>query len=93
MVINIFESLSIDEFVDWLDEHGSIKDSPWLDWWDKTYCENCEPEYDYLPFYNKKIECSFCELNGKCRYFQDMNDVPDNKQIIKMWLLSDSKNF
>ena len=93
MVINIFESLSIDEFVDWLDEHCTLENSPWIDWFDKIYCKNCEPAIDFLPFYNKEMECSFCELYGKCRFFQDMDDIPDNKQIIKMWLLSDSKNF
>lgn len=44
--------------------------------------------YNYL---GRGVECAYCELedeNGikKCRFFQDMNDVPSNVEMIKMWL-------
>ena len=37
------------------------------------------------------VECAFCELedeNGikRCRFFPDKDKVPDNKEMIKMWL-------
>lgn len=36
-------------------------------------------------------ECAYCELedeSGKkrCRFFPDLDDIPDNKLIIKLWL-------
>ena len=85
MVINIFESLSIDEFVDWLDEHCTLENSPWIDWFDKTYCKNCEPETSF----DGEMEFSWCESHNNCRFFQDKNDIPDIKEIIRMWLESE----
>lgn len=75
-----FMSMNIDELVDWLDEHGSYDAAPWWKWWDETYCEQFKSEI------KDGHEYGWCELHGKCKYFQDMRDIPDNKQTIKMWL-------
>jgi hypothetical protein len=88
-VINMFEHMNIDEFVDWLDKHGSIEDAPWFKWWDSLYCNNCEPVCSTSPNGYGESEYSFCELHGNCRYFQNMDDIPSGKQIIKMWLESE----
>ena len=41
--------------------------------------------------YSGEIKCAYCELADesgikKCRFFPELNDVPDNKEMIKMWL-------
>lgn len=83
-VYESFKSKSIDELAEWLDKHV-IDDSPWISYFDRKYCNKCKP------IHCEDGDCgsgeySWCELNGKCRFFQDMPDIPDNKQIIKMWL-------
>lgn len=90
--MTIFDNIiskNIDEFSEWLDEHGAFDDAPWYRWWDKEYCEECESVIAYVPYCKKEAECSWCEVHGNCRYFQEMKEVPDNKQIIKMWLERD----
>ena len=34
----------------------------------------------------REFPCSYCELNGNCKFFPDLDEAPDNKMIIKMWL-------
>lgn len=93
---------NIDEFAEWLDKYGVYDSSPWMEWWNENYCQKCETvtmtreEYaniagwyrcpDYCSYIEDTVECGYCEVNGKCRYFQDMDEVPSNKEIIKMWL-------
>ena len=79
-MFDVFKSKNIDELVDWLDEYAFFESSPWIKWWDKTFCANCDGVE------HEGHDCAWCELTGKCKYFQDMEDIPDNKQIIKMWL-------
>lgn len=78
-----FKFKNIDELVDWLDEYGDFDNAPWNKWWDKNYCSKCEPitsgsgyGYEYAP----------CEFSNKCVFFENMNEIPDHKQVIKMWL-------
>ena len=87
-----FKSMSIDELADWLDKYGMFDCSPWLKWFDDNYCSKCESETAFVLHFNKELECSWCELHGKCKYFKEMEDIPDNKQTIKMWLESDIKD-
>ena len=87
--MTIFEnlkSMNIDEFVDWFEENCLHDDDPCIRWFDETYCQNCEGAIKDGKDY------AYCELNGKCRFFMDMDEVPDNKQTIKMWLKSKIKN-
>ena len=90
-------SKNIDEFAEWLDEHGIYDDSDWDKWFNKNYCQKCEaiimPREEYARIagwsrsdYRGNIECAYCEVNGKCRYFQNMDKVPNNIEVIKMWL-------
>lgn len=88
-VFDNFKNKNIDELVDWLDEYGAFDNSPWTKYFDNNYCSECESEYAYIEEFNSERECSYCELNNKCRFFQDLDDTPDNKQIIKMWLESE----
>lgn len=87
--MTIFESMkskSIDELAEWFDEHGAYDNSAWREWFDNNYCQKCESEYVYVEMFKKEQPCAWCELHKKCKYFQDMNEMPSNKQIIKMWL-------
>ena len=53
---------------------------------DDNYCSKCESIIAYVKEFNRECECAWCELNGKCKYFQELDNIPDNKQVIKMWL-------
>jgi hypothetical protein len=80
--------MSLDKISEWLDEYGQFDSSPWTEWFDKTYCKNCP---DIMCKYEDGIgefPCSYCELNGNCKFFPEYNKIPDNKTTIKMWLKS-----
>ncbi len=95
------KDMDIDTLAAWLDENGMFDGSPWLNLFNEKYCEKCESiECSYVdakeklgltPFYDESFECAYCELadeNGvkRCRFFPGLDDVPDNKEMIKMWL-------
>lgn len=94
--MTVFESIktkSVEELANWIYRHDLflIDETPWIKWFDEKYCYNCQPEKVVVPEdNNRKMLLSWCEIHGKCKYFQDMNDIPDNKQIIKMWLESEA---
>lgn len=81
-----FMSKNIDEITDWFVEYADFDCAPWVKWWDDNYCKQCEPEIGCVQEYNIEMECAWCELHNKCKYFQDTEDIPNNKQVIKMWL-------
>lgn len=92
--MTIFENFinrDIDALVDYLDEHFTFDNAPWWKWWDENYCSKCIAEIAVDDEGNKR-DYGYCELHGNCRFFKDMKEIPDNKQIIKMWLESDSKS-
>ena len=94
--ITWFEKLKlmdIEELASWLDKHGQVNNSPWMKQFNKMYCNKCTPEYGYATDctgeYEWSVPCeySWCELNDfKCKFFPDMEEAPDNKDMIKMWL-------
>lgn len=88
--IDKIKSLSLDKFADWLDKYGMFEDSPWLNWWNETYCNNCKSEIVRVVENGREMECAWCEIYDKCKFFQDMKSAPDTKQIIKMWLEGES---
>ena len=84
-----FESIkskNIDEFVDWIDKHFALDSAPYMYWFDKKYCNHCQPEEVYDVDRDSYDDYGYCEVCGKCRFFKDSNEVPTTKQIIKMWL-------
>lgn len=93
--MTVFEMLrtkNIDELAEWFDNHCMFDDAPWWNYWDENYCNKCSGEEVYVQEFNKKMECTWCELHdGKCKFFPEMNEIPDSKQIIKMWLMSEVK--
>ena len=85
-VFEKFQSKNIDELIEWLDEYCVFDYAPWMKWYDETYCKNCEPEI------RDRTEYAWCELNdNKCKYFQDMDRLPNNKQVIRLWLERESE--
>lgn len=86
--------MDIDKFAEWLDEHGQLGQSPWMEWWNENYCSQCPLENDYLhdctgeQDYYVPAEFAWCELHNKCKFFPEMDEEPDSKEIIKMWLES-----
>ena len=92
--MTVFESLknkSIDELAEWLDENCEYDTAPWASFWDIRYCNKCEPIESKVPNqFGYDMECSYCELYSRCKFFKELDDIPDNKQIIKMWLESES---
>lgn len=85
------KSKNIDEFAEWLDKYGFYEDSPWMDWWNKNYCGKCESEIVFAPYLNHNIECCWCELNNRCKFFPEMDKQPSSKEMIKMWLESEAE--
>lgn len=78
-VFDDIKSKNIDELAEWLDKYGAFDNSPWIKWFDENYCSRCEPESEY----------GWCELNGKCKFFEDMDDIPCCEQMVKLWLESE----
>ena len=88
-VFDKFKSMSIDELTDWLNQYSQLDSMPWIEWWNKNYCSKCDAVTAFVPDYGRELDFSCCELNDKCKFFQDLDDVPDDKMIIKMWLESE----
>ena len=91
--MTIFEkikAMNIDELAEWIDKNGDYNESPWINWWNDTYCKRCESEFVYSKHFGRDVECAWCEVNEKCRFFQEIDEVPNCKQIIKMWLESET---
>ena len=88
------KSLSIEEFAGWIDSTLPFSgNEPWNKWFNEEYCKKCEPETVlgnglYYPWgtHETEIECSFCEINGYCRFFPYYNSPLDTKDVITMWL-------
>lgn len=90
-VFENFKNKNIDELANWLAEHCMFDSAPWWRFWDKNYCNKCKEEIAVDEDGYEK-ECAYCELHGNCRFFKEMNEIPDNKQTIKMWLESEDVN-
>ena len=84
-----FKNMSINELSEWLDKHGDFDSSPWMTWFDHKYCKNCQDVMCHYENSEYDFPCSWCELENKCKFFQELDEVPDNKMIIKMWLESE----
>ena len=89
------KSLSVEEFAGWIDTTLPFGgDEPWNKWFDEEYCKKCEtikafPNVfynPYSPYSPKEIDCSFCELNGYCRFFPYGGAAIETRDIIEMWL-------
>lgn len=88
-VFEKIKAMNINEFAEWYEQNCLHDNDPSINWWNDTYCLNCEPEIGRYIDSNKDMEFAWCELHGKCRFFQDMDKTPNTIQMIKLWLESD----
>ena len=90
--IDMIKSKNIDELAEWLDRNCYSEYAPWVQWWNYNYCNKCPSEIGKVEDFDGEIEFCWCELNdNKCKFFPDMDSVPDSKQVIKLWLESEIK--
>lgn len=80
------KNMSTEDLAEWLDQYGQFDNSPWMSWFDQKYCKNCEDIMCKYEDGEREFPCSYCELNGNCKFVPDLDEEPDNKRIIKMWL-------
>ena len=89
------KQMSLEDFAEWLYEHGMVDNTPWMKWFNENYCDKCESiivksedaekVLGLKPFYDEEYECAYCEVyEDCCKFFP--NGSPSNKEIIKMWL-------
>ena len=83
------KSMNEEEISEFLDNIVSTDDSPWIVWFNKRYCKNCETIRSCARIPDIYYDSTYCEVNGNCRYFQDKDDIPDNKEMIELWLESE----
>ena len=84
--------MNIDEFAEWFDDHCAHDGDPCVTWWNNTYCANCEPIKGKPEGYHLELDFAWCELYEKCKFFQDMERVPNTKEMTKLWLESEESN-
>ena len=83
--------MNIDQLVEFLDTNGHLDGICWK-CFEETYCDNCPTETVYIDehegehIWKTECECTYCEVHDKCRFFTEMDDVPDSKETIKLWL-------
>lgn len=97
------KAMSEDELVEWLSNYGISDTSPWDDWFNRNYCEKCEPiKVTYaeakqslgidLFSYESTIKCAYCELESSCKFFHEISGIPSNSDIIRLWLKQEVTN-
>lgn len=85
-----FKMMDIDSLAEWIDKYGQFDSSPWMEWWSKKYCDNCEPIMCHYEDSEREFPVSWCELHdNKCKFFPEMDEAPNSKEIVKMWLESE----
>lgn len=85
---DMLKAMNVDQLTEWLDKNGMLDNSPWSKWFDSTYCQNCEDiekEYESNGRY-AKMRFAWCEIHNRCKFFPDRDEVPDCKEIVKLWL-------
>lgn len=89
--MTVFDNITnknIDELAEWLSEHCNFDSAPWWKYFDENYCNRCEAEV-VVDDDGYEKDYGYCELHNNCRFFKEMEFIPDNKQTIKMWLESE----
>ena len=78
----------VDQLAEFLDKYSGCEKTPWGEWFDKNYCSKCEPIMCHYELHTRLFPVSWCNLNeNMCKYFPEMSDAPNHKEIIKLWLL------
>lgn len=77
------KAMSLDELAQWLYANVSADGAPWNEWFDKTYCSQCQPIEAEYEDTGRTAEFAYCELYNKCQYFD--NHLAE-LNTIKLWL-------
>ena len=94
-----FLRMSKEQLAEFLDKYTVLDNTPWGDWFKKKYCDNCESirltreEYRKIfgcSGYSSFVDCAYCELHRGCKFFPDSEDIPDVKDMILLWLESNT---
>lgn len=88
-IFDVFKSKNIDELSEWLDEHIMPDAAPWIKWFDSKFCKQCKEESFYDEESGVETICMWCEYYDKCKFFEHLGNIPDCKQVAKMWLESE----
>ena len=83
-VFEKIKSMDINEFARWFEENCIHDNDPCIRWFDKTFCENCEP------IMKDGMEWGYCELNDNCKFFKDVDYIPSQRETIGIWLNSEA---
>lgn len=86
-----FKSLNIETISDFLSHINSIDTAPWTLWFDKNYCSKCPAIECYCEYFHRNVSCAYCELEHKCKFFDELSEVPNIKEIIKLWLQAEAE--
>lgn len=89
-VFENIKAMDIDKFAEWYEEICAYdNDDPAIKWWNDTYCNRCEQVIGKYLNSDREMDFCWCELYDKCQFFQNMDRVPDSKEMIKAWLESE----
>ena len=87
------QSMSIEDLAKWLDENGQFDTAPWTIWFDQKYCKNCPDVKCRYEDGEREFTCAWCEVNDGCKFLPDAKEMPDNFEVIKMWLEADTEDI
>ena len=84
----MIKNMDINQLTDWIDKYVIFENSAHGVWWDKKFCQQCESVKAMVQNFDSERECEFawCELEHKCKFFQELPEEPNSKDIIKLWL-------
>lgn len=78
---------TIEKLAEWLSSVTEQGEEPWNVWFDENYCSKCAPEKAKSNFTGLLMDFCWCELhNHRCKYFENWEEVPYGKDLIKLWL-------
>ena len=86
-----FVRMNIDQLAEWLDKYADFDGSPWMKWFDESYCLKCGAIMCSYPGSTHMFPVSYCELEHHCRFFPDKPEPLTNLEIIRMWLEQEAK--
>ena len=82
-------AMTINDMAEFFDDKWSYDYDPAIEWWDDTYCSKCESVKRYVDVVDREMDFAWCEVNGVCKYFPELDEVPNRKRIMKLWLESE----
>lgn len=83
------KKMSPEELAEFFSASDCWEDFPWTKWFNTNFCDKCETITRYVPEFKRETRCAYCEINNRCFFFDDEEEVPDSKKIIKLWLESE----